>query len=746
MVGDVPRGVEKDDKGESHLPPERFKNYKEVMQCCQNMIDDDQQIRAPRRARVDGLINGNRPIRETYLKSKKLSFLPNVNFLESRGLIETMQTPLYDLVVETDHLMDIKLEVKGTKLERQSWENSIQNNITWLLLTRWRRGFNFHIPFQQFTMLKHGLGAHIWPTKRWIPRTPRSGSILFPSNAPINFDEDGEYFMIRDALPANALYQFIRNEKSAANNGWMVEAVWKSLAQSTKASRGRSSQGDIEEVQREIRRGDIGWFTQSRQAVVWLNYLFVKEIDTNMVSQYIVTESPSGDVGDYLYKKRNQFKEWPLVLFPYNIGDGDINSLQGLGDQTAMFFELSNRLKNAMAAQVMISMFPQIKQLQPDVDPDKLKLMRLGALSILPYGVEIAQTQFPPLNNGPIALTQELKRTMESNNQSMIGSTPEPKDRETALSFSMRSHDKARVSNGLQSLYESNLQQFDDRVLRMVLDTPKGDLPHQKMAEEFRDRCRKDGVPEAALKSRAIAEVREVTSVGAGSAGTRLQALMTLMNVLFPNTTKDKQITILRDLTGASVGSAKVDRYAPSLEDIQIPNYDDSMAAVESSALAQGQDAVVSGNQDNGKHADSHLAKAEEIMQAVQNGEMDPKAALKGLMKLLDHAGQHLTEMQNNATRKAEFEQLSERWDEVAKFTAQLQKEIQSEAEQQPATDADISRKDKVASADIQRKDRVAEANIARKFRQTAFTERLSDARTAAQINRSNGARRPVRA
>jgi hypothetical protein len=745
MVGDVPRGVEEDDKGK-HEIPERFKDYKEVMQCCQNMIDDDQQIRAPRRKRVDDLINGNRPIRQSFLETKKLKWFPNVNYLEARGLIETMATPLFDLVFETDHWVDIKLDVKGTTIERESWENKIQNHLTWLMFTRWRRGSNYHIAMQQLQMLTHGLGAHIWPTKRWIPRTPRSGTILFPSNAPFNFDEDGEYFMVRDVLPANSLFQFIRNEKAAAKVGWKPDAVWKALANSTKASRGRSSQGDIEEVAREIRRGDIGWFTQSRQPVVYLNYLWCKEIDTNMVSQYLVTESPSGDVGDYLFKKRNQSTEWPMVLFPYNIGNGDINSLQGLGDQTSVFFELSNRLKNAMAAQVMISMFPQIKQLQPDVDPDKLKLMRLGALSILPYGVEIAQTQFPPLNNGPIALTQELKRTMESNNQSMIGSTPEPKDRETALSFSMRSHDKARVSNGLQSLYESNLQQFDERIVRMVLDTPKGDLPHQKMAEEFRERCRKDGVPEAALKSRAIAEVKENTSVGAGSAGTRLQALMTLMNVLFPNTTKDKQITILRDLTGASVGSAKVDRYAPSVEDTQIPNYDDSMAAVESSALAQGQDAVVSGNQDNGKHADSHLAKAEEIMQAVQNGEMDPKAALKGLMKLLDHAGQHLTEMQNNATRKAEFEQLSERWDEVAKFTAQLQKEIQSEADQQPATDADISRKDKVASADIQRKDRVAEANIMRKFRQSSFSERLADAKTAANITRNGQRTSPTRA
>lgn len=737
--GDLPAGIVVDEKGKASIPPERFANSNEVQELCGQMIDSDRRLRAPRRARVDGLINGNRPISQHKLDKRGLSFVANANFLEAEGFLQAQQTPLFDLTTEVDHVVELTLDsdrVKGSKDEIDGWENDIQIEYTWLVHTRWRKGFNFHVPMQQLQMLKHGLGTHVWPTNKWIPRTPRAGTILFPDNAPINFEEDGEYFCVRDFLPAHVLYGFIRNEKAAQTLGWKPDVVWKALAAANKSDNRRGG-NNIEETQRAMRNGDLGYSSQSRQAGVWLNYLYYKEIDTQKISLSVVTETPIGEVKDYLFKKRNMFDEWPLVLFNYDIGDGDINSLRGLGERTAVFFELSNRLKNAMASQVLISMFPMVKQMREDVDPDKLKLMVLGAMRMIPYGVEMQQLQFPALDRGPIALSQELRQTMDNNNQSMTGATPEPKDRETALSFSMRSQDKARVSNGLQSLYESNLQQLHDRMIRMVCDTSKGDQAYQKMAEEFRERCRKRGVPEAALKSTGIAEVREVTSSGSGSAAARLQGLMTLMQIVFPNTSSDRKINILRDLTANAMGGSKVDRYAPSLTDNEMPNNDDSMATVESSELGNGGDAQMNGKQDHAKHATNHLAKAQALMQACQSGQEDPAKCLTGLMKLLDHAGQHLAELQNNPTRKAEFDQLSQQWDDIAKFTQQLKGEVEAQANQ-PDPNQQLSEEAQVKMHQVDLKDAVdnkkADAGIVRQARKQAFSERLADQKTAHSI------------
>lgn len=754
MRGELPKGIEIEEGGKKTIP-ERFSSYSEVQELCGAMIDADRSVRGPRRARVDGLVNGNRPIPQEVLNRKNFGWLGNVNYLEAEGYLQASQTPLFDLVTEVDHIVELTLdssEVKGSKDEISDWADKIQRHFTWLMQVRWRKAFNYHIGMQQLQMLKHGLGAHIWPTKSWIPRTPRAGYILFPGNASINFDEDGEYYMVRDPLPPHSLHGFIRDEKVAKTLGWKTDAVWQALANASKDDNNRKKTS-VEEIQRKIRRGDIGW-TQANQAVIWVNHLFVRELETGKISQYIVTEQPDSNVKDYLFKRRNVSDEWDISLFPYDIGDGDLNSIRGLGERTASFFELSNRLKNAMASQVLISMFPMVKKMRDDIDPDKLRLLTLGAMRIIPDGLDIQQYQFPQLDNGPLALTRELRQTMENNNQSTIGSgVPEPKDRETAFSYSMRSHDQARVSNGLQSLYESNLQHFYDKMLRKVLDSGKGDSPYQKLSEEFKDRCRKDGVPDDALKSRAVAEVREVTSSGSGSAAARLQGLMTLMQYVFPNTSQDRQINIVRDITANAMGGAKVDRYAPSLTDNDLPTSDDSMAMVESSELSMGGDALMNGKQNHIKHGDNHLTKAEQIVQAVQQGAMEPERALTALQKLLNHAGEHLDQLQRNPMQKAAFEQLSQRWEEVAKFADQLKSEVEAKANEQPP-EQQLSEDGKIKMAhvqlDAQVKDKKADADIARRFRKDAFSERLTDATTAASINRgrqkSNGSKSAIAA
>jgi hypothetical protein len=191
------------------------------------------------------------------------------------------------------------------------------------------------------------------------------------------------------------------------------------------------------------------------------------------------------------------------------------------------------------------------------------------------------------------------------------------------------------------------------------------------------------------------------------------------------------------------MGGAKVDRYAPSITDNELPNADDSMATVESGVLAQGGDAEVSATQNPVKHSDNHISKAEQIQQMVEQGQMAPEQALTGLMKLLQHSGQHLSLLQGNRTRKAEFDQLSKRWDEVAKFTKQLQAQVEAQQGQTPPQQA-LSEQGQIGMAKVQTdasiKDKKANADIARQFRKDAFKERITDASTAAKITRENAA------
>lgn len=737
-IGELPRSIEPtEDIDGAKLPSERFASAGEVREVCQAMIKADRP-RSAERARIDGLVAGNRPYSSAALRGKGQGWRSNVNFLESEGILQAQQTPFFDLVTSVPNVIEVDCDY-GKGQDQRDWEESIDRNFTWLMLNRWRKGFNFHVPYQQLNMLKHGLGFHVRPTlNKWIPRTPRPGQVLFPEDCPINFDEDGEYVVLRDFVPAHVLYGYIRNESAAAKLGWKIKTTWKAMRD---ASKKRPTQDNLEAFQSEMRRGDIGT-SMTRQSGLMLNYLFVKEFE-GKISLYVIAED--NPQTDYLFSKRNLFSEWPINIFPYDIGDGTLHSIRGLGERTKAFFELSNRIKNSMADNVLISMYPQFTQTQ-GVDPDKLKLMRVGAMSIYPQGVTPQIMNFPPLNNSGIALSRELDSTLSKNNQTYMGGAPEPKDRETAQSFMTRAQDSAQVSNGAHSLYGSVLREFYEQTLRMVCKDSPSESMSGKMAKEFRDRCKKDGVPQEALNR--IVEVRECLSTGAGSAAARLQALMMGMQYIYGPTTEDRKINMERDLAAAIFSSSKVDRYARSQKDNDLPDSDASLAVQENNGMAQGGDALMSPKQNHVEHATQHLQKAQEIVQAVQQGQMDSAQGLAAIQKIGQHVAQHLQQLQGNPMRKAEFEALHKEWLALSNIADQLQQQVQEsqgaeQPEQQVSDDlqigmakvqADSQIKQAKLAHDSQLKDQKFQLDSALKVRGAAVNHRLQAFKTGSDV------------
>lgn len=743
-VGDLPATISPSGSKEKPvLPDERFANAGQIRDLSKQMLSADKS-RAWMRNRVEALVNGWPMYPKKVTAAKGMGWFPRCNFRGSEGLISAQQIPLFDLLTETDHCIEIQLDTDASsEQERQDWENTIQEEFTWLMFRKWRTSYNYHLPLSIREMLVHGMGASVWPNNRWTPRTPRSGQILFPEGVSLDFENDGEYFLLREFCPSVNVYQFIRKEETARKLGWFPDNVWKTLAQAQRQNQTVNTD-DVAEFQRKIRRGDIGYWGSS-QVGLWLNWAFVKEYEGG-ISLYCIEENISCGAKDkgYLFKKRFMWSEdegWPLTLWPYDIGNGDLHSVVGLGWRTKDFFELMNRLDNAMAVQVLISALPQVRQTQPTVDPDKMKLMRLGGMSIVPYGLDSAMQQFPPLQNGGLALHRHFNDTMNENNQSLVGATPEPKDRETKYSFMLRSHDSARVSNGHQSLFECSVRDYYYKTYCRLVKTPKGDLPYQRMAQEWKNRCKKRGVPDAALTEAAIGDFHEVTSTGFGSMAIRLQATQLLLNSpVYANAPEQKKITIERDLVAASAGSSKVDRYARSINDAKPANIDESFATVENNSLAQGGDALIGDGQNDLMHARIHLQKGQEIMQAVEQEQMEPQQALGALQKILEHAGQHLANAKG-AENSQEYKDLANQWRKLAKYLNHLQAQVEAQ-QGQPSPQQQLSEDGMIkmhkVEQDSQIKAHKAEGDMALKFRKMAFQERLNDVKTGAQIRRQS--------
>lgn len=743
MIGEIPEVLALSDSGKTVLAKDRFKNASEVRELCQSMIKADRP-RSEERSIVDRIANGNPTYSLAALKAKKQAWRARTNHRGLEGLLQQTGNTFYDLNVEVDPCVRVFLDY-GKGQDREEWQECIAKNYSRMILQQWP-SFDFHVPMRDSNMLRHGLGAHVWPIKgKWEPHTPASGQILFPEDSSVDFHNKGESFLLREFVPAHILYGYIKKEKAATSEGWNIKAVWNTLKQSSKTSRPRESP---EEFEKSLRNADYGT-SMNRQAGVWLNYLFNIEIDTRKISQYIVPELIDSGT-DYLFKKRNRFDSFEdlLVIFPYEIpSTGVLHSIRGLGARSREHFDLLNRIYNAMADNVLLSMYPQFKQ-TGQTDPDKMRLMRIGAMTIYPQNVEPSILNLPNLAQGGIPLSQILTNSVNENNQTYLQGTPEPRDRETALSFGMRAQDSARVSKATHSLYYRNLTRFHKKILLTAVKPNYSNEPWAVLARDMRDRCIKDGVPAAAFSH--IADVEAMRSVGAGSASAKLQALDMLLKTIYPTTTEDRKIAIERDFTSALVGYAQVDRYARNAKDRDIPNNDDSIAALENDAMLTGGEAVMNSAQDHVKHANSHLQKAGEIVMAVKEGQMDPEQALAALQALGQHVAEHLAQLEGNPLRQAEYEQLQKEWLALSKIADQLLQQVEEMRDsEQPDPMAQVSDQLQIGLAKVDADSQVKQAKFQRdaaikdakfandtrlKFGQAAATTRLAAVKTAAEI------------
>src|SRR6478609_2515675 len=146
-AGTLPITIPVDDIEDRQIP-ERFANANQVRDLAHQMIIADRS-RAWMRERVDALVNGWPTYPKSVTAAKGMGWLPRTNFRESEGLIAAQQTPIYDLITETDHCIDLKLNDRAgasSDQESQDWQNTIQDSFTWLMFQEWRKSFNYHLP------------------------------------------------------------------------------------------------------------------------------------------------------------------------------------------------------------------------------------------------------------------------------------------------------------------------------------------------------------------------------------------------------------------------------------------------------------------------------------------------------------------------------------------------------------------------------------------------------------------------
>jgi hypothetical protein len=745
--GVLPLGV-----SDEKLPQERFKDCTDVHNLADDMIAGDRK-RNLLRANVEKIWGGFPVYSRDWLKKKNQSWRARVNYRGLKGMTSLVETAMYNLDMEVRECIHIGLDI-GSPVDRRKWEKSIATHFTTMYMQNWL-DCDFHVQRRIHESVMHGLGYHLFSVKgQWIPRTPPSGCIIFPQNTPLNFHEDGEYFLARDFRTGVQIYNFIRNEKAAKAQGWNVDAVWKLLSELTKSDRMKD---DPQQTMREYNQGDMGASRKSQGA--WLDYLYIKEFDGDGgkpgISLYVVAEKH--DVGDYLFRKRYYLDEWPLQLYPYEVGSGTIDSIRGLGEQIKDYCELDNRVKNAMADRVLTGSTIPVMQ-KGTIDREALKLMRVGLFSIIPQGLEPAQWNWPDLNQGPLAFSRELKQEMLANNQTAIPQEPEKSDRQTGMEYMSRSQNISQVAAGRSNYWYRNLTRTYAHILKTACKNTTGNSTSAILSKQFMEACYRDGVPKEAFDH--IVEIDAERSVGRGSAASRQQALTALFQFVYPNAPEDKKINLEQDMAAAYTSYQQALQYARSHDDADIPNSDDSLIALENQRMEEGGHAQAADGQDHIRHLNAHTQDAEGLQQQCeQNGEQDAEQCFHALVSFVDHNQQHLQFLQGNALREQDVNEFERHTNLLAQYAKHLGAILQTEQEQTPPEQkisedmqykmaklhvdtqakgaklaADEQRKNVALQSDIQRKDRQTSADILLKANQHRTDIGLKAASTRADI------------
>lgn len=720
--------------------PERFSGADEVQTLVSQMVGADSKRNAWR-STLERLRGGEPVYPLELLKRLGQSWRARTNYRGLEGMITTENTLDYDLETQGEAIVDISLDL-GSGQQIQDWERVMEEQFKWLMQKRWK-SYNYHICKRHDQKNLFGLGAHVWPKADigdWIPRTPSCGEILFPENCPFNFDEEGDYFMLRDFLPTYVLQGYIRNPEAADNLGWDVDVVWKALTTLQKSSnRNQYGNADPYKIAKLMNQGDLGYWA-TRQSGVWINSIFCRELETGNVSQYSIAEGLG--VNDYIYKKRNKYKDgWPLELFPYDIGNGAIQSVKGLGDRTKEFFEMLNRMLNSAADQVMLGAYPSMKQLVQNMDPDKMKLARVGGLNWLPFGCEPSLIQFPDLNKGPLALIDKFEKTMQDNNRGAgISANIEQQDRMTMGEYAARSQDINHMSSGSEAMQKVHISSFYSRIVRLCAKPSASDAEWAVMAREWRDRCVQRGVDPEAFKH--IAEVTAVLAYGKGSSSARISNYLALFQTpAYLQAGRDRQIAMERGYVAAMFGEKGVEQYCASEFDKDIPNNDEALATVENNGLVAGGDALAAPDQEQKIHLDVHFGKITPMVQAYQQGQAEMQPTYTAVFAFGQHIKQHLDLLQQNPLQAQAFKQYYNEWQALGGIADKLRSDIESAQQAQPPEEQ-VSDKLKIGMANVQATAQIASAKAQAatqlKFRQQAAHETLAAQKLAAEQAREN--------
>lgn len=639
-------------------------------------------LRAQFRTYVQGNIDGNAP----FPKSRRDR--TNLNFRQGAAIITQFQLPYYDLLCEVPYLAEVET-VFGNSEERGEWSQMITEEFHHMV-TSWE---DWDQTMQQVVnqMLVHNIGHLYWENNYadWRPEPARMNEILVADQSPVRLSKL-EAVVIRKGYLTTELMQFIEEEREASLNGWNIRATKQAVKDAFRATAmppDNSSQWEY--FQQKRKNADL-YFGAYECERVWSAHCMVREYNGKISNHLIRTDQ---QIDKFLYSNLNSFDSMEQLICPffYDIGNGTWHSGAGLGKEVFPYCQVFNslRCREVDAALISASVLVQAKD---STAAKQAQMWTLDSLKIIPEGVTFLEHQI----GQNIQATVDVRRDMEQGLNQNIGAlmkapgTPNPRKGQKQAILEMQQ--AAQIGKGKINLFYGYMDRlyrnmFAKAVRLMFLPSM---YPGSASAKEMWRRLQSRGVPREALKE--IDFVKAYRSVGAGSAANALMITESLLE-LAPSLSEPGRMAALRLYVSRLAGSRAADMLCGEINSREKKTGQMSIAQLENIAMRQGGKVIVSDDDDNVVHLQSHNGDAMQHLQEIE-GQAHNELQIEDLQPVYvhlnayvnppsdgsiptSHGEAHLQQISDDPIREKDYKELKKQFEEIVRYANKIKNALE---------------------------------------------------------------------
>jgi len=646
-------------------PKRRIPDAKTLLAIHEKFREDD-EIAAKLRAVAQALIDGERPYDPEILKERGQEDKINLTFGEAKGELDGAMAPYAEIIDGVNRLADVKFRFDDPQESAEKSE-IVSEHFDWML-KQWDELFPEVMRLAKFRV-RDGISVAAFRDERsWQWDATKLGDWLTDRDTAAS-DQKIEVATIYKKIPVSKLYDFIRNKEAAKAVGWnpraVREAIWKACRDSGAY---KSEESHWEEFQRQIKEHDPSHTDYNKVSVV---YGYVREFD----GKYSWLIGAKG-VDDLLLGRFSKLENINngFVMFANGVGEGTIHTVRGLAHDIYNTITVSNRvlcemLETALAESRVI--------LRGDAQAiQDFQFQQIGNFSLIDKSFEPVQLT-PGNSSDRVIPAYRMMAQIRQNNTGQYQSratTPEGGQARSATEVRAQMMNESSLNNMQMTLwyqpYSRLLREMYRRAVSpIILAQDEGG----KLAKEFVERCRRDGVSIDELRD--FENVTAVRAIGNGSPSMRNDAADQLLAISSGLDEKGK-LAALREkiLSIQGVGYHAADRFLPKGEPRQ--TVDHQLANIENALFRLGQPAVITGEQNHVAHLSAHFPFLLEVIEAIKAGQLPPEQALPILRPATQNATEHVLKLSENAMRQVEAGEMRKRLQNVTAFVNQLDQQV----------------------------------------------------------------------